>query len=242
MSYLIENLINTIDRIYHQKKVFNQLKKLNISTAIDVGAHKGEFLNYLLTIKDIQEIHAFEPQKEIFDMLNLNFGKNKKIFLNNEGLSDINSTREMNLNSLTSTSTFSTINESSSWFKFKNLILNKKNSFQKKIKIKTIKLDDYFKVKNINKIDLLKIDTEGSEYEVLLGSKRIIQNVSYIMIEIQKNDMYQNYSIKKIEDFLKNNNFILIKKFNFPFMFFEDRFYKKILDKNFNYFIKNFFC
>ena len=48
------------------------------------------------------------------------------------------------------------------------------------------------------------------------------------MIEIQKNDMYKNYSIKKIENFLKNNNFILIKKFNFPFMFFEDRFYKKI--------------
>ena len=82
MSYLIENLINTVDRIYHQKKIFNHLKRLHISTAIDVGAHKGEFLNYLLTIKDIQEIHAFEPQEEIFDVLNLNFGKNKKIFLN----------------------------------------------------------------------------------------------------------------------------------------------------------------
>ena len=230
MSYLIENLINTIDRIYHQKKVFNQLKKLNISTAIDVGAHKGEFLNYLLTIKNIQEIHAFEPQKEIFDMLNLNFGKNKKIFLNNEGLSDINSTREMNLNSLTSTSTFSTINESSSWFKFKNLILNKKNSFQKKIKIKTIKLDDYFKVKNINKIDLLKIDTEGHELKVLNGAEKVFDNdkIKYLLIEIHSSNMYKDYRSSEIYSFLKEKNFKLVKSFKFPFLKFEDQLYKNV--------------
>ena len=230
MSYLIEKLINTIDRIYHQKKVFNQLKKLNISTAIDVGAHKGEFLNYLLTIKDIQEIHAFEPQKEIFDMLNLNFGKNKKIFLNNEGLSDINSTREMNLNSLTSTSTFSTINESSSWFKFKNLILNKKNSFQKKIKIKTIKLDDYFKVKNINKIDLLKIDTEGHELKVLNGAEKVFDNdkIKYLLIEIHSSNMYKDYRSSEIYSFLKEKNFKLVKSFKFPFLKFEDQLYKNV--------------
>ena len=49
----------------------------------------------------------------------------------------------MYVNSLSSTSTFSKINKGSSWFKFKNFILNKKNSFQKIKKIKTIKLDDY---------------------------------------------------------------------------------------------------
>ena len=49
MNYLIEILINIIDKIYHQKKIFAQLKKLNISSVIDVGAHKGEFLSYLLT-------------------------------------------------------------------------------------------------------------------------------------------------------------------------------------------------
>ena len=47
------------------------------------------------------------------------------------------------------------------------------------------------------------------------------------MIEIQKNDMYSNYSEKKIENFLRKNKFKLIKKFKFPFMFFEDRIYKK---------------
>ena len=230
MSHLIENLINTIDRIYHQKKIFNHLKRLRISTAIDVGAHKGEFLNYLSNIKDIQEIHAFEPQKEIFDVLNLNFGKNKKIFLNNEGVSDINSTREMNLNSLTSTSTFSTINKSSPWFKLKNLVLNKKDSFQKKIKIKTIRLDEYFKVKDINKIDLLKIDTEGHELKVLNGAKKIFETnkIKYLLIEIHSSNMYKDYRSSDIYSFLEEKNFKLVKRFKFPFLKFEDQLYENV--------------
>jgi len=63
---------------------------------------------------------------------------------------------------------------------------------------------------------------------VLLGSKDIIQNVKYIMIEIQENDQYTSYLKQKIEKFLKVNNFKLLKKFNFPLMFFQDRIYKKI--------------
>ena len=50
------------------------------------------------------------------------------------------------------------------------------------------------------------------------------------MLEIQKNNMYQDYSKTNIEVFLKENNFILIKTFKFPFMFFEDRIYKRVHD------------
>ena len=48
------------------------------------------------------------------------------------------------------------------------------------------------------------------------------------MLEVQKNDMYSEYSKEKIEDFLKKNNFILLKTFNFPFMFFKDCIYRKV--------------
>ena len=88
-------------------------------------------------------------------------------------------------------------------------------------------MNNFCKSKKINKIDFLKIDVEGFEYMVLLGSKNIIKNVKYIMIEIQKNDMYSNYSKNKIENFLKKNKFKLIKKFKFPLMFFQDCIYKR---------------
>ena len=104
-------------------------------------------------------------------------------------------------------------------------MVNLRRAFQKKVKVVT--LDNFCKSKKINKIDFLKIDVEGFEYMVLLGSKNIIKNVKYIMIEIQKNDMYTNYSKNKIENFLKKNKFKLIKKFKFPFMFFQDCIYKR---------------
>ena len=88
-------------------------------------------------------------------------------------------------------------------------------------------LDNFCYKNKIKKIDFLKIDVEGYEYMVLQGAKKIIKDVKYIMIEAQKNDMYENYSRNKIEKFLKKHSFKLEKKFNFPFMFFEDCIYKK---------------
>ena len=46
MSNIIRNTINKIDSLYDQKNIFSVLKGLNLQTAIDVGAHKGEFLSY----------------------------------------------------------------------------------------------------------------------------------------------------------------------------------------------------
>ena len=79
-----------------------------------------------------------------------------------------------------------------------------------------------------NLIDFFSLDVEGYEHKVLLGAKNIIKNVKFVMLEVQKNNMYNGYSKKNIEVFLKENNFILIKTFKFPFMFFEDRIYKKV--------------
>ena len=46
---LFEKIINIFD-LYHQKRIINYLKKLNLKYFIDVGAHKGEFLSYILSL------------------------------------------------------------------------------------------------------------------------------------------------------------------------------------------------
>lgn len=68
------------------------------------------------------------------------------------------------------------------------------------------------KVDNICKndnISLMHLDVEGMEYDALLGSQNIIQNVKYIMIELNKLSERQ-----KEYDFLSRNNFELIKDLN----------------------------
>ena len=83
-------------------------------------------------------------------------------------------------------------------------------------------------IKIKNKIDLLKIDTEGHELEVLKSGIKTLSKVKFILIEFRLNDMYLNYSSIKIHNFLKQNNFKLLKKFKFPFITMEDRIYKKV--------------
>ena len=66
---------------YHHNRVSNYLKKLNLKELIDVGAHKGEFLSYVIKINSIKKFYAFEPQSKIFNILRKNFSKNRKIKL-----------------------------------------------------------------------------------------------------------------------------------------------------------------
>lgn len=217
---------NFFENFFHLKKIEYFLKNNIFFTKpiiFDVGSHKGKIAKLFNTIYTNASIYCFEPNKQ----LNKYFKKlGKNIFFFNYAIGKKTEYKSIYLSGLDLTSTLSKINEKSFYLKIKNFIIGKTMSNVSK-KVKVITLNDFCKSKKIKKIDFLKIDVEGFEYMVLLGSRNIIKNVSYIMIEIQKNDMYSDYSKKKIESFLKKNNFKLIKKFNFPFMFFQDCIYKR---------------
>ena len=58
-----------LDKNCHQKRISNFLQNKSIKTVIDVGAHKGEFIDCSLTINSVEKVIAFEPQKKIFSLL-----------------------------------------------------------------------------------------------------------------------------------------------------------------------------
>ena len=221
---IFEKFINFLD-FYHQKRIINHIRHLNIEYFIDVGAHKGEFLSYILNIKH-KKIYCFEPQKNIFKILNKKYKNNKKVKLFNIGLAHKTLNLTFYVNKLTSTSTFST-SKNTFFLKIKNFILNSKNPYVDKYDIKTKKLDEIFLKKKISNI-LLKIDVEGFELNVLKGAQKILsKNVKYVLIEKHFFQLYKNNSPYKVHYFLKKNNFKLIKKFTFPLLHFQDNLYKK---------------
>lgn len=221
----IENFINFIDRVYHQKRILNFLQKYSIKTIIDVGSHKGEFISYVLKIPSISAIYAFEPQKNIFNILKNKYIKNKKVHPYCLALDSLSRSKKIKINKLTMTSTLSNLNDSSFYFKFKSILLNQKNSIINEYKIKTKTLDQFFKNIKLSKDILLKIDTEGYEFNVLKGSLKNIKNFKYILIENQFSNMYKYSKFSNCEKILKRYNFKLIKNFIFPTFHFEDRFY-----------------
>jgi FkbM family methyltransferase len=83
------------------------------------------------------------------------------------------------------------------------------NSYEEN-KVKTISLDDI--LSSYDKINILKIDAEGSEYDILMNSKSI-QKIENIVGEYH-NDMTDR-TLDDLEKYLNSENFVIYKKINF---------------------------
>ena len=91
-------------------------------------------------------------------------------------------------------------------------------NYQKTIDVNVNTLSNYLSDKNIGHIDLIKIDTEGSELNVLLGLNSLINNVKFIFFEHHYDDMVKkNYTFSEINNFLIVNNFKKLFKIKMPF-------------------------
>ena len=221
---IFEKLINFIDTNYHHKRVIKFLINNKIDLIIDVGSHKGEFLKNTIPHISFKKAYTFEPQNAVFDILKNNLINDNRILNNNLGISDVNGKKILTIDKLTSTSSMSEINENSFFLKLKNFLLRQKNK-KETYEVKTSTIDNYFKDFDL-KDSLLKIDVEGHELKVLRGAKNTIKEIDFILIENQFMDIYKDNKIKECDDFLKSNQFDLIKKFVFPTFHFEDRLYK----------------
>ena len=225
LKFIFKIVYYIVDVLIHQRKIFLFFKNKKIKKVIDIGAHKGEFLKVLNEIESVEKVYSLEPQKKIYKELlkKIDTKKNKAY---NLAISNKDGQKKISINKLPMTSSFSRINKKSNYYRIKKFIIGNQKIFEN---VKVKKLDTFAKMIKIkNKIDLLKIDTEGHELEVLKSGIKTLSKVKFVLIEFRLNDMYLNYSSIKTHNFLKQNKFKLLKKFKFPFFAMEDRIYKKV--------------
>ncbi len=197
---------------------FDDLLKDKISNnpiILDVGGNKGQSIEKYLKIFDKPIIHSFEPIKTEFDYMYSKFKNNKNIFLNNFALGDKIEEKEFNVTAKTGNSSFNKINLGTEWLKKKSEQYNttERDYVTSIQKVNIIKLDDYCKDKNINVIDLVKIDTQGYEDKVLEGSLiSIKQNkIKAIVTEIMFDNVYDKYfSFSDLEKYIIPYNFRMV--------------------------------
>lgn len=219
-----------IESKYHLKKLSKIIKnKINFKKPIvfDVGGNEGESIDFFLKLFVNSKIYSFEPETKSYRKLIKKYKNNKKINLYNFAFGNKKKKMKLKINIKSSTSTLAKINKRSKYYYLKSLILNQgKNSiFTGFEKVQVDKLDNFCNKNKITNIDILKIDTEGFELSVIQGAKKTLKKTKLLIIEFQLNDMYLNYNSKKIDSFLKFNNFIFIDSLKFPFMQYEDRVY-----------------
>ena len=223
---LIEKIINPLSS-FHHNRIFKYLCELDIEKIIDIGAHKGEFLENMLKIEKVNSFYAFEPQKNIFKELNEKFNKNEKVSLFNCAMDKEISYKKLKINKISMKSSLAEVNENSLYLKFINFLAQSQSSFESEYEVKTTTVDKIFEDINQQKA-LLKIDVEGFEMNVIKGSQMKLAEISFIMLENQFGNHFKNNSFKDITKFLSEQNFMICKKFLFPTLHYQDVLFKKI--------------
>ena len=213
---------------FHKKKIINFLKKnknYKFNTILDIGAHKGESIELFLKHLTVNKIISFEASPVNYKILESNLHKLKKKFKKTEilieNLAAGKENKSLKINQLveSSSSTLKQINTNSNYFKKKFFFLKKNidgNLFHT-VDVKMITLEDYLIEKKMNNIDFLKIDTEGYEYETILGLRNKLKNVKLIFFEHHYDNMIlKNYKFKDIHRILIENNFLQVLKVKMP--------------------------
>jgi len=154
----------------------------------DIGGNVG-FFSYYAICKGADKVYCFEPSKEAMDTIKQNFNF-PNLILEESAVTSTNGTVEFYLN------------EESS---IQSGLYNTKGN---KTICKSVNLNDYITQNNIEKIDYLKIDCEGSEYDVVesLSDEYLSNHISNMCIEYHFNT---NGKIHPMLDKLKRCGFQL---------------------------------
>ena len=131
----------------------------------DVGAHAGEFLlSAMKRISAASTFHAFEPSSESFKLLSTRFGNHERVRLNRVALGASAGSGTLFADQLGS--------------QLASLLPRPYFGRILSEQISINVLDDYCSDRQIHRIDLLKLDVEGSELNILKGAKNLLQSRS----------------------------------------------------------------
>ena len=114
-------------------------------------------------------------------------------------------------------STLNEINKDSFYTLIKKFVITvfflKKEIYKKNLKIKKKMFKDIFKKYKFKTLDLVKIDTEGHEFNVLKGMGGYVNKINVLLLEYHYDDsLIKNYDLKELNSFLVKKNFKMVSK------------------------------
>lgn len=167
----------------------------------DIGAHLG-LMSIICSqlINKKGKVYSFEPTPKTFEVLKevIKINKVSDIVIPiNKAVS--NETKKIDF--------YLSADEGSN----SNSLVSKNHRDRKPIQIDVTSLDIFAKENDITQIDVIKIDAEGSEYDVLLGAKNIISSFKPKMILALHPPLIKNngHNIEDIYAFLIQQNYII---------------------------------
>ena len=233
---IIQFLIGLNENIFFYPKLStfykqNKLKNDNPILIFDIGANKGQSIDFFLKLYKNVIIYAFEPNPKLYKKIEKKYRNKKNIFIYNLGVSNLNGQLELKETVTDETSTFENLNYNSEYLNLKAKILGvkKEKIVNKKYYVNVIRLSDFLQKESIKKINILKIDTEGHELKCLLGlSNENFSSIDLIQLESHEDDMYlSNDSKSEIINLLNSNGYKKCTEIKHGFGDFKECIYEK---------------
>lgn len=164
-------------------------------TAVDIGGNVGFWSRDFC--KKFKHVEIFEPEPSNLECLEANLKEYNNFNLNRVALGAKTNKRDF----------------------YKSRVASGAHSLHRKqihdaevdkLKVQVKRLDDY----NLTNVDLIKIDTQGSEYDVLLGAMQTLsQNDCVLNIEIERKSEKQKIKDGLIRSLLGSLGYIEVTRF-----------------------------
>ncbi len=185
------------------------------SNCIDVGCHEGEILETILKLAPQGQHFSFEPIPSYYNKLIKKYDNNTTIY-------------PYALSSANGSSKFNVVKNAPAYSGIKKRRYDIKNPDIEEINVELRRLDDLIP-KDV-KIDFVKIDVEGGEFDVLKGGKNLLKSSKPIIViesGLGASDFYGTkpenlydfihteleMKISLLDDFLKKNKPLSKSKF-----------------------------
>jgi FkbM family methyltransferase len=190
MRKLVKGLIyalgwETVSRTAFGRDVFSDIRKIvgdqNL-TLFDVGANVGQTVEVFKKHFKHSEIHAFEPGSLAFRELSSKFTSVDDVCINMLALGSVSEKRAFHENSHTEMSSFLPLGEIG-W-----------GDIVSQTQVPIMRGDEYCASKSITNIDVLKIDTQGFDFEVIKGFSTMLEvgAVRVVYFEVTFMELYDN--------------------------------------------------
>jgi FkbM family methyltransferase len=176
----------------------------------DVGANQGNWTKEVLNKHHDVQVHLFEPVHSTYHRLLKNLNQeiiNNEVLPNNLAVSRQREIRHVwHYEDAPSWSTFHRRSDIE-----KSYNLTRPNSFA----VFTTTVDQYCSDQGIERINFLKVDTEGNELEVLLGAKHFLRRgkIDYIQFEYGGTFLDARISLKEVFNELQKYRYSIFKIF-----------------------------
>lgn len=174
------------------------------NVAIDIGGYRGDFSSALLDTGVISKLHVFEPNPELFAFLQTRFS-GAPVVLHSVAVSDkagcfsFSCDRDLATGSLLPyAEEYKTVGEVGS------------------IPVDVVTLDSWVKSNSIDRLDLIKIDTQGNDLLVLKGGGEVIERFRpVICVEVIFSELYAGQtSLSDILAFFSEKGYFLSRMRN----------------------------